>query len=322
MLRRRRRAKIKSIKGSRELLSIIFLRRIVEPIHWPLELACKKGKTKLSFLNPGRVKSRGETGGEIHRNLQTIPQREEERNTESNSAGKLVVGGGRNDCSPPSPPSSKTFFSPWSFNFASLVGIHSFPVGLDHRGCKITPSAQLFTIFVRESGGFRHGSNGSNNRCVYLLCKRGTCSHARNPNNLISFLPHTAELWRPILSLINVPNNRGATWLQHGNSLGNWSERWRDFGYIERVCSSRAWNKFPFASSLSISFFSSFPPLCSDRSSFRIGNSWLLPRILRISVFLYSNPWDVRIFIKEETIRTILVNEKHGRKRKSWTLFN
>lgn len=33
--------------------------------------------------------------------------------------------------------------------------------------------------------------------------------------------------------------------------------------------------------------------------------------------FLYSNPWDVRIFIKEETIRTILVNEKHGRKRKS-----
>lgn len=103
MLRRRRRAKIKSIKGSRELLSIIFLRRIVEPIHWPLELACKKGKTKLSFLNPGRVKSRGETGGEIHRNLQTIPQREEERNTESNSAGKLVVGGGRNDCSPPSP---------------------------------------------------------------------------------------------------------------------------------------------------------------------------------------------------------------------------
>lgn len=124
---------------------------------------------------------------------------------------------------------------------------------------------------------------------------------------------------RPILSLINVPNNRGATWLQHGNSLGNWSERWRDFGYIERVCSSRAWNKFPFASSLSISFFSSFPPLCSDRSSFRIR---LLPRILRISVFLYSNPWDVRIFIKEETIRTILVNEKHGRKRKSWTLFN
>ena len=221
--------------------------------------------------------------------------------------------------SPPSPPSSKTFFSPWSFNFASPVGIHSFPVGLDHRGCKITPSAQLFTIFVRESGGFRHGSNGSNNRCVYLLCKRGTCSHARNPNNLISFLPHTAELWRPILSLINVPNNRGATWLQHGNSLGNWSERWRDFGYIERVCSSRAWNKFPFASSLSISFFSSFPPLCSDRSSFRIR---LLPRILRISVFLYSNPWDVRIFIKEETIRTILVNEKHGRKRKSWTLFN
>lgn len=319
MLRRRRRAKIKSIKGSRELLSIIFLRRIVEPIHWPLELACKKGKTKLSFLNPGRVKSRGETGGEIHRNLQTIPQREEERNTESNSAGKLVVGGGRNDCSPPSPPSSKTFFSPWSFNFASPVGIHSFPVGLDHRGCKITPSAQLFTIFVRESGGFRHGSNGSNNRCAYLLCKRGTCSHARNPNNLISFLPHTAELWRPILSLINVPNNRGATWLQHGNSLGNWSERWRDFGYIERVCSSRAWNKFPFASSLSISFFSSFPPLCSDRSSFRIR---LLPRILRISVFLYSNPWDVRIFIKEETIRTILVNEKHGRKRKSWTLFN
>lgn len=100
-LRRRRRAKVKSIKGSRELLSIIFLRRIVEPIHWPLELACKKGKTKLSFLNPGRVKSRGETGGEIHRNLQTIPQREEERNTESNSAGKLVVGGGRNDCSLP-----------------------------------------------------------------------------------------------------------------------------------------------------------------------------------------------------------------------------
>lgn len=63
-LRRRRRAKVKSIKGSRELLSIIFLRRIVEPIHWPLELACKKGKTKLSFLNPGRVKSRGETGGD------------------------------------------------------------------------------------------------------------------------------------------------------------------------------------------------------------------------------------------------------------------
>lgn len=318
MLRRRRRAKIKSIKGSRELLSIIFLRRIVEPIHWPLELACKKGKTKLSFLNPGRVKSRGETGGDPSK-LANYPA------TRGGTKHRIQFGRqtrgwwGQKRLFSSLPFSSKTFFSPWSFNFASLVGIHSFPVGLDHRGCKITPSAQLFTIFVRESGGFRHGSNGSNNRCVYLLCKRGTCSHARNPNNLISFLPHTAELWRPILSLINVPNNRGATWLQHGNSLGNWSERWRDFGYIERVCSSRAWNKFPFASSLSISFFSSFPPLCSDRSSFRIR---LLPRILRISVFLYSNPWDVRIFIKEETIRTILVNEKHGRKRKSWTLFN
>lgn len=98
-----------------ELFSIIFPHRIVQ-----FELACKK-KKKTFFSKSGRVKSRGETRGEveIHRNLQTIPQRnEEERNTESNSAGKRLTrrGGGKNDCSPPL--FSKTFFSPRSFNFA------------------------------------------------------------------------------------------------------------------------------------------------------------------------------------------------------------
>lgn len=101
---------------------------------------------------------------------------------------------------------------------------------MDHRECKITPSAQLFTIFLRHfSSGFRHGSNGSNNvvhrPCVYLVCKQGLArvSHA---NNLISFLPHTLEGGRSSnLSLINVSNKR-ATWLQQRNwrSVGNWSE--------------------------------------------------------------------------------------------------
>lgn len=91
----------KRIKSNtRELFSIIFPHRIVQ-----FELACKK-KKKTFFSKSGRVKSRGETRGEveIHRNLQTIPQRnEEERNTESNSAGKRLTrrGGGKNDCSPP-----------------------------------------------------------------------------------------------------------------------------------------------------------------------------------------------------------------------------
>lgn len=111
---------------------------------------------------------------------------------------------------------------------------------------------------------------------VYTCCVNGEPVLTRGTRTISSpsFRTQRSCGRRPILSLINVPNNRGATWLQHGNSLGNWSERWRDFGYIERVCSSRAWNKFPFASSLSISFFSPFPPLCSDRSSFRIKNSF------------------------------------------------
>lgn len=106
----------KRIKSNtRELFSIIFPHRIVQ-----FELVCKK-KKKTFFSKSGRVKSRGETRGEveIHRNLQTIPQRnEEERNTESNSAGKRLTrrGGGKNDCSLPL--FSKTFFSPRSFNFA------------------------------------------------------------------------------------------------------------------------------------------------------------------------------------------------------------
>lgn len=97
----RRRNKVKESNPILdELFSIIFPHRIVQ-----FELACKK-KKKTFFSKSGRVKSRGETRGEveIHRNLQTIPQRnEEERNTESNSAGKRLTrrGGGKNDCSPP-----------------------------------------------------------------------------------------------------------------------------------------------------------------------------------------------------------------------------
>lgn len=131
----------------------------------------------------------------------------------------------------------------------TLPGIHSFLVGLDHRGCKITPSVQLFTIFLGaaaarvESGFATVQTVPITGRCIPVVLTGPCACFSRAEPEQSHLLPsaHSGAGRRPILSLINVSNNRGATWLQQRNSVGNWSEHWsRDFGY--RAC-VRCWRR-------------------------------------------------------------------------------